>query len=149
MSAEISWEEPSDFKPKFRVVSAYILVSDRFLLLLRNEDKSEGNKWGVPGGKIDDGETPGQAVRREIAEETGIELAEERFDFFKTAYVRYPDYDFIFHMYSARLEAEPSLVVSLSEHQEARWMTPEEALSSALVMGNEVLVREFFKTEQK
>ncbi len=138
------WEEPADFKPKFKVVSCFVQFEDRFLLLLRNADKSEGNKWGVPGGKIDEGETPVQAVKREIAEETGIDLPEDSFVFYKTAYVRYPDYDFVFTMYSTKLEHEPKLVVSLSEHQEARWMTPEEALAGPLVMGNEELYRGFF-----
>ncbi len=144
MAAEILWSEPAGFIPKFRVVSAYILVGDKFLLLLRNDDKSEGNKWGVPGGKIDAGETALAAVAREVREETGIALEENAYEHFKTAYVRYPDYDFVFNMYKTKLDEEPSLVVSSAEHKEAAWVTAEEALQMNLVMGNEVLVREFF-----
>ncbi|HCC83260.1 TPA: hypothetical protein DEP96_00240 [Candidatus Uhrbacteria bacterium] len=144
MSAEILWSEPAGFTPKFRVVSAYILLGDKFLLLLRNDDKSEGNKWGVPGGKIDTGETALAAVVREVKEETGIVLAEGDYEYFKTAYVRYPEYDFVFNMYTTELAEEPSLVVSSAEHKEAAWVTAEEALAMNLVMGNEVLVREFF-----
>ena len=112
--------------------------------MLRNDDKSEGNKWGVPGGKIDAGETALEAVAREVREETGIDLAEEDYEYFKTAYVRYPDYDFVFNMYTTELSEEPSLVVSSTEHKEAAWVTAEEALKMNLVMGNEVLVKEFF-----
>lgn len=144
MAVEILWSEPEGFAPKFRVVSAYILVGEKFLLLLRNDDKSEGNKWGVPGGKIDTDETALAAVAREVREETGIDLAEGDYEYFKTAYVRYPDYDFVFNMYRTELDAEPDLMVSPAEHKEAMWVTAKEALQMTLVMGNEVLVREFF-----
>lgn len=47
----------------------------RVLLLRRAADeKNYGGHWGLPGGKAEDGETPEQAARREVAEETGISI---------------------------------------------------------------------------
>lgn len=51
-----------------------------YLLMIERED---GHGWAVPGGKIDPGETDLQALVRELAEETGLKVAEEgwtRFD---------------------------------------------------------------------
>lgn len=135
---------PEAFAPKFEVVSCYVQHDGKFLLLLRNDDKSEGNKWGTPGGKVDQGEAKASAIAREVAEETGVDLPPEQYVFFRTNYVRYPDYDFIFHEYSVDLDALPTLNVRPTEHKAAAWATPQEALGMALVLGNDQLVRTFY-----
>ena len=47
---------------------------DEVLLCKRAPDKSMPNVWSIPSGKIEDGESPGQAAIREFYEETNIEL---------------------------------------------------------------------------
>jgi 8-oxo-dGTP diphosphatase len=42
------------------------------LLLLRHPQKPQGNTWGAPGGKIETGENPKEAVIREIREEIAV-----------------------------------------------------------------------------
>lgn len=56
--------------------AAAILVNDKHELLIaeRPEGKIWAGYWEFPGGKIEAGETPEIAVRREIAEEIGITL---------------------------------------------------------------------------
>ena len=51
-------------------------AEDRVLLLRGTDpaDPSRGDWWFTPGGGLDDGELPAQAARRELAEETGLEL---------------------------------------------------------------------------
>ena len=48
----------------------YSTSTKRFLFLLRNGAKYSGT-WGLPGGKVDPGETVAQALEREIDEELG------------------------------------------------------------------------------
>lgn len=48
----------------------YAKITDRFLYLLRADSKNPGN-WGIPGGKIEDGETLFEGVERECREEIG------------------------------------------------------------------------------
>lgn len=137
-------EPPVGFTPKFQVAACYMQHDGKFLLLLRNDDKPEGNKWGMPGGKVDKHETHAAAIAREVAEETGVLLNEDRFVFAHTAYVRYPEYDFVFHLYSSDFAAVPALALNEAEHKAAIWATPEEALNMTLVAGNETLVRMFY-----
>lgn len=48
----------------------YSIKTHRYLFVLRNGSKYSGT-WGLPGGKIDPGETVAQALAREIEEELG------------------------------------------------------------------------------
>ena len=57
------------------VVSAVIRDSDRVLLLERNPADYLGGLFELPGGVVETGETLHQALRREVAEETGLIVA--------------------------------------------------------------------------
>ena len=59
----------NSFIPAFRLIQAgggVVVRNSKLLFIFRNE------KWDLPKGKIDDGETPEQAAIREVAEECGI-----------------------------------------------------------------------------
>ena len=55
-----------------RVVAALILNNGKVLVCQRTRHQSMPLKWEFPGGKIEDGEQPRDALRRELEEELGI-----------------------------------------------------------------------------
>jgi 8-oxo-dGTP diphosphatase len=55
------------------VVAALILKDDQILACQRTRHQSMPLKWEFPGGKIEEGEQPRAALRRELEEELGIE----------------------------------------------------------------------------
>jgi 8-oxo-dGTP diphosphatase len=55
-----------------RVVAALIIEDDKVLVCQRTRHQTMPLKWEFPGGKIEEGEQPRDALRRELDEELGI-----------------------------------------------------------------------------
>lgn len=61
---------------RFTVTAAAIVVDQQGRVLLLKHRFRPGTGWGIPGGFIETGEQPHEAVRRELREEVGLELAD-------------------------------------------------------------------------
>ncbi|WP_305788498.1 NUDIX domain-containing protein [Symbioplanes lichenis] len=61
--------------------AAAIILRDRRVLMVHERSRREGSRewWTLPGGGIDPGETPEDAVRREVLEEVGLVVKEARY----------------------------------------------------------------------
>ncbi len=110
-----------------------ILVSDKGnLLLVRTHKWSD--KFGLPGGKIDHGETMEAAFRREIREETGLQAEEVEWLVAQDA-INHPEFreprHFILINYIARVAGEPT-PVSNYESQLIGWYSLTDALTMDL-----------------
>ncbi len=56
-------------------VASSIIVSDDSYLLVANRRRNDSIDWSPPGGVVDEGETPVEALTREVVEETGLSVA--------------------------------------------------------------------------
>ena len=72
------------------VAAALILKQEEILVTQRREDVHCGLLWEFPGGKVDPGEEPRQALRRELQEELGIEAKVGRI--FEAVFYQYPEF---------------------------------------------------------
>ena len=112
-----------DDRPVGRVVAAVIWRDDRVYAAQRGYgDMKDG--WEFPGGKVEKGEAPEQALRREVKEELGCELA--GVFYLDTVEHDYDDFHLsmdVFACTPASGEAPHS-----REHEAERWLTRDELL---------------------
>jgi 8-oxo-dGTP diphosphatase len=130
------FKEPSEqFNPKIEVAALFIEHENRILLLHRQEGKSQGNLWGIPGGKLDKGETPLQAVLRETKEETGYDFSKQVLESLGTVFIEYNEKDhFVYHMFRVKLIGDPGAVkINFKEHKGFTWVTPQDGLKLDLI----------------
>lgn len=108
-------------KRNINVVGAVIKKDNMILCAQRGMEKSLPLKWEFPGGKIEKGETPQQALMREIDEEMRCTISiGEAIE--NTTY----EYDFgivnLKTYYCELVKGEPTL----TEHVAIKWLAPEE-----------------------
>lgn len=136
-------EKPEIFNPKFEVAGCFVEYKNEILLLLRQDHKNEPNTYWIPGGKVWAWEKIDVAIRREIEEETWIEEVDLKY--FKEVYVKYPTYDFIYHMYITKLEQEPEIKINPEEHKSYIWRMPIDALKEDLIEDLDICINMFYK----
>jgi len=108
-------------KKHIHVVGAVIIENGKILCAQRGNTKALAHKWEFPGGKIEEGETPQEALKREINEE--MKCIVEIGDAIETTIYEY-DFGFV-HLstfYCSLIQGEPIL----TEHIEIRWLSSEE-----------------------
>jgi len=125
--------EPENFISRFEIVSCYVEHDGKILILHRQNHKPQGNTWGLPAGKIDDNEDKIEAMLREIFEETGYKIDLSNLEYLDKVYVKYPEYSFIYHMFRLVINSEPLIKINPEEHQDFKWVSPNEALSLELI----------------
>jgi 8-oxo-dGTP diphosphatase len=102
------------------VAGALIDEQGQVLIAARPPGKHMAGRWEFPGGKIADGETPQEALRRELCEELGIEVQQCRLEMSRVH--AYPDreVELLFHVVEAWSGTPASL-----DGQALRWVPLE------------------------
>jgi ADP-ribose pyrophosphatase YjhB (NUDIX family) len=61
-------------EPRFMVTVGAVVLDTRGRVMLLNHEFRMGSGWGIPGGFMEAGEQPLEALRRELREEIGVEI---------------------------------------------------------------------------
>ena len=113
-------------KRTLQVVGAIVIKDGRILAVKRGENKNKAVafKYEFAGGKIEQGETPQQALKRELLEEMNydVEVGEE---FMSVTY----EYDDVFVNLRTYLCKPISESYALNEHIDDKWLLPSELFS--------------------
>lgn len=105
---------------KIEVVAAIIIDNNKIFATQRGYGEFAGG-WEFPGGKIEPGETPEQALVREIKEELDTEIEVEKL--FYTVEHDYPKFHVTMHCFFATVKSGDLV---LKEHEDCKWLTRTE-----------------------
>src|SRR5213078_4577900 len=109
-------------RPIVLVAAVALIDADGLVLLAeRPEGKHLAGLWEFPGGKVQSGETPEQALIRELAEELGIGVEASCLGPFTFASYAYPDFHLLMPLYVCR---KWSGMVTAREGQRLKWVRP-------------------------
>lgn len=129
------------------IITVGALIYDDAGLVLMVRTQKWSDLWGIPGGKIKLGESSIDALRRELKEETGLDVDRIEFvlvqdciysnEFYRRAH-------FVLLNYVCRRTGTNAVVLN-DEAQECRWLTPAEALAMPLNRPTRVLLEAVLK----
>ena len=110
------------------LVAACALIDPdgRVLIAQRPVDKSMAGLWEFPGGKIEPGERPEEALIRELQEELSITVREACLAPFTFASHSYADFHLLMPLYVCR---RWDGMVTAKEHQSLKWVRPRDLRS--------------------
>lgn len=110
---------PASSRPRKLVVAALIRRGGQVLISRRRADQAMPSLWEFPGGKVEPGEAPTEALEREVREELGCDVTVERIE--EVVFHAYPAFDLVMLVYQCRLVAgEPRAV----EVADIAWVEP-------------------------
>ncbi len=123
------------------VATVGALIHDGAGKILMIRTRKWSDKWGIPGGKIERGETCENALRREMMEETALEISGIRFVMVQesidsTQFIR-PEH-FLLLNYLAKADSHD--VTLNNEAEEFVWVTPENAFKLDLNKATKILL---------
>jgi len=123
--------------PRFAVTASAVITDSRGRVLLLKHRFRPGTGWGMPGGFMEAGEQPEEALRRELREEIGLEV--DKLRLFTTRAFREPKQVEI--VFRARAIGDPDQLSF--EIQKAAWFSPDE-LPGELPKDQALLIKRAF-----
>ena len=136
-------------KKQFPLTTVGALVTNtRGQVLIVKTTKWRG-MWGVPGGKVEWGESLSSALKREFKEEVGLVLTQIRFALLQEAVLDaqfFKEAHFIMINYYAFSENET--IIPNEEIEEWAWVTPQEAMEYPLNTYTQTLIEDYVKNNR-
>ena len=123
---------------RFRVTAGAVVIDDRNRILLLKHVFRVGSGWGIPGGFMNKGEQPEEALRRELHEEIGLELEHVELAFVRT--LKKAGQVEIYFRASPRGESQPRSI----EIKSVAWFNPED-LPEGLSRDQRVIIERVLK----
>ena len=125
-------------KPIRKAVRCYLIKDNEVVVIKYKKGNKKEGYYDIPGGKIEEGESPKQTAIREMKEETGIEIQNLKYKGIMT--IEYPDRMFIFDTFiSKEYEGEPQEF----EENTSEWIDIDELLKIEKILSNIILLDKF------
>ena len=122
------------------VVAALIWQGERFMICQRPAHKARGMMWEFVGGKVEPGESKGQALVRECREELAVEVAVG--DIFLEVTHTYPDITVHLTLFHASIvQGGPQKL----EHNDIRYITADEIPQYEFCPADEVILQKLWQ----
>lgn len=131
---------PSTTRRLLLVAAAALMDSSgRVLITQRPAHKQLGGLWEFPGGKVELGEAPEQALVRELKEELDLTVEPDALDPFAFASHAYPDFHLLMPLYVAT-KFGGVMKLDPNSAQAAKWVQPQELRTHDMPPADVVLV---------
>ena len=106
---------------KIEVAAAVIRNNDKIFCAQRKDEGPLAKKWEFPGGKLEIGETPDEALKRELLEELNLDVVIG--DYIVSVDHQYPTFFITLHAYFCDVDNKD---IILNEHLDSKWLNYDE-----------------------
>lgn len=117
------------------VCAAIIFAGEKVLITRRPDGKRHPGFWEFPGGKVDPGESPEQALCREIREELDAEVRVE--GIYEVVYHRYDWGPVLILAYQCQLVTDRLRDLGVAEH---RWVLPSDMMKFKILPADQPII---------
>jgi 8-oxo-dGTP diphosphatase len=117
------------------VAAAVVFAKGKVLITRRLDNAAHAGLWEFPGGKIDSGESPEEALCREIREELDVEIRVA--EIFEVSFYRYDWGPVLILAYSCQLLTNDLRDIGVAEH---RWVHPRDLKDFSILPADQPII---------
>lgn len=136
-----------DNEPIVEVSCGLIGNDNGILMLYRAGSDEQPSTWSIPGGRAELGETPSDALRREMSEEIGHANLTVSESPQKSYYVSFDKHYYKLHLFELNANQIKTEEIKLNpdEHTDYRFFNLDELENIPMIMGQNVILKDYFR----